>query len=99
MFADTGLREFFQQLSTFGARPASLQLFVAGGAKVLGGDDTFRIGVRNAEALLDILHRNSLPIAYSDLGGSINRTLHLALADGRLTLKTPLAENQVSLIH
>ena len=97
MFADTGLRQFFQQLFTFGARPARLQLFVAGGAKVLGGDDTLRIGIRNTEAILDFLDRNDLPLAYTELGGTTNRTLHLALADGLLTLKTPHAESQVNL--
>lgn len=98
MFADTGLRQFFQQLFSFGARPARLQLFVAGGAKVLDGDDSFRIGERNSEAILNFLDRNDLPRAYSELGGTTNRTLHLALADGRLLLKTPFAENEVSLI-
>jgi chemotaxis protein CheD len=97
MFADTGLKQFFQNLFTFGARPARLQLFVAGGAKVFAGEDMFRIGSRNTEATLEFLGRHSLSIAFSDVGGSHNRTLHLALADGLLTLKTPHAENQVTL--
>jgi chemotaxis protein CheD len=97
MFADTGLRQFFQQLFGFGAKPAHLQLFVAGGAKVFGGADLFRIGARNTEATLDFLGRHSLRIAFSDLGGSYNRTLHLEVASGQVTLKTPHAENQVSL--
>jgi chemotaxis protein CheD len=97
MFADTGLKQFFQNLFMFGAKPARLQLFVAGGAKVFGGADMFRIGARNTEATLDFLSRHGLQIACTDVGGSHNRTLHLALSNGRLTLKTPHAEDQVDL--
>jgi chemotaxis protein CheD len=97
MFADTGLKQFFQNLMVFGARPARLQLFVAGGAKVFGGADMFRIGARNTEATLAFLGRHGFSIAFSDVGGSHNRTLHLALADGRLTLKTPHGELEVDL--
>jgi chemotaxis protein CheD len=99
MFADTGLKQFFKSLFVFGAKPARLQLFVAGGAKVFGGADMFRIGARNTEATLEFLSRHGLSIAFSDVGGSHNRTLHLALASGRLTLKTPHAENEVDLVE
>ena len=97
MFADTGLKQFFQQLFKFGAKPGRLQLFVAGGAKVFGGDDHFRIGARNVEATRSFLGEHGLTIAWSDVGGSYNRTIHLSLASGQLTLKTPHAENQVNL--
>jgi len=97
MFADTGLKQFFQRLFAFGARPNRLQLFVAGGAKVFSGNDVFRIGARNIEATLDFLLKHGLSVAFSEVGGSYNRTIHLALSDGVLTLKTPHDENQVTL--
>ena len=97
MFADTGLRQFFRELFGFGARPASLQLFVAGGAKVNTGIDPFRIGVRNTEATLSFLGHHGFAVAASDLGGSHNRTLHLELASGLLTIKTALGESQIDL--
>ena len=97
MFADTGLRQFFEQLFAFGARPERIQLFVAGGAAVMAGADPFRIGARNADATLDFLSRHGFAVECSDIGGTFNRTLHLKLADGHLTMKTPYAEHQVDL--
>ncbi len=84
MFADTGLRQLFAQLWGLGARPARLQLFVAGGARVIRGEDPFRIGARNADATLGILVEYGYTVDSGELGGSFNRTLHLALDTGRL---------------
>jgi chemotaxis protein CheD len=97
MFADTGLRDFFRQLLAFGATPARLRLFVAGGATVIAGNDPFRIGIRNAEATRGLLLLHGFTRAYSDTGGTTNRTLHLALASGELTLKTPHTESRINL--
>jgi chemotaxis protein CheD len=97
MFADTGLRHFFAQLRGLGARPARLQLFVAGGARVISGEDPFRIGARNADATIELLGGHGYTVDSGELGGNFNRTLHLALASGHLTLKTPHAEHQVDL--
>ena len=97
MFADTGLRQFFQELLAFGARPPRLRLFVAGGATVIAGNDPFRIGIRNAEATRGLLLLHGFTSAFSDTGGTTNRTLHLALASGELTLKTPHTDSRISL--
>jgi len=97
MFADTGLRQFFQQFSVFGAKAARLRLFVAGGASVICGQDPFRIGARNAAATLEILAAHGLSPGHSDLGGSFNRTIHLDIATGGLNLKTPHGEHRIEL--
>jgi chemotaxis protein CheD len=97
MFADTGLRLFFQQLGGFGAKASRLELFVAGGASVISGQDPFRIGARNAAATLEILADHGLTANYSDLGGTFNRTIHLEITSGRLMLKTPHGEHRVDL--
>ena len=89
LFADTGLRQFFRQLARLGASPARLLLFVAGGANLAGDRDRYRIGERNRQATLDLLGAGRYRIAGSDLGGTNDRTLHLALAQGVLSLKTP----------
>lgn len=52
MFADTGLALFLRQLATFRAAPGRVQFFLAGGAKVILAADPFRIGERNAHAVL-----------------------------------------------
>ena len=98
MFADTGLKQFFQQLFNFGARPARLQLFIAGRRKVISGSDPFGIrGATMPRATLEFLTSRGFTVGRSDLGGSFNRTLHLTLASGQLVLKTPHAEDQIDL--
>jgi chemotaxis protein CheD len=97
MFADTGLAQFFRQLLGFRMAAASLRLFMAGGASVIMGADPFKIGERNTRATLDILARNGLSVMRSDVGGSVNRTLHLDLATGIVKVRTPSGEAQVCL--
>jgi chemotaxis protein CheD len=97
MFADTGLPEFFGQLSAFGLRPGALKLFVAGGANVIAGEDTFRIGERNMKATIEYLGRNGFRVARTETGGSVNRTLHLDIATGLVRLKMPNSEEEFGL--
>jgi chemotaxis protein CheD len=97
MFADTGLPEFFRQLASFGLRPGALKLFVAGGANVIAGEDTFRIGERNLRATVEFLARHGFRVARTETGGCVNRTLHLEVATGTVRLKTPTAEEHFGL--
>ena len=60
MFADTGLAQFFRELTTFKASAVRLQIFLAGGASVISGTDPFRIGERNAQAVIAGLDRARL---------------------------------------
>src|SRR4051812_29167296 len=55
MFANTGLPLFFRSLTGMKAERTRLRIFVAGGASVLGGPDSFKIGERNIRATLDYL--------------------------------------------
>ena len=97
MFADTGLAQFFRELTTFKASAARLQIFLAGGASVISGTDPFRIGERNTEAVIAGLTGRGLRPRGSELGGSINRTVHLNLITGRMELKTPRGDSEYSL--
>jgi chemotaxis protein CheD len=96
MFADTGLPRFFQLLASLHSRPAHLQLFVAGGANVILGQDPFRIGERNLRATVDYLTRHGYMMKQAQIGGSINRTVHLELATGMVTIKTASYEDRIS---
>jgi chemotaxis protein CheD len=62
---------------------------VTGGASVLCTNDTFKIGERNIGATADYLSRHGLVVRQSAIGGTINRTVHLNIATGEITLKTP----------
>lgn len=89
MFADTGLPLLFRGLTGLRADFTRTKIFLAGGANVLCDADTFRIGERNIIAASDYLKRNGLFIRHTSLGGTINRTVHLNIATGDITLKTP----------
>ena len=97
MFADTGLPLFFRSLVGLKADPSRLRLLIAGGASVIGGQDNFRIGERNIGAARDYLSRRGFSGVRADIGGNTNRTLHLELATGLVTMKTPEGTSQHSL--
>lgn len=97
MFADTGLPLLFRSLVGLRVDPSRIRIFLAGGANVLCDADTFRIGERNIHATADFLSRNGLFVRHSSLGGTINRTVHLNIGTGDITLKTPGANDTLSL--
>ncbi len=97
MFADTGLPFFFRSLVGMKVDRNRMRIFLAGGASVLNGTDPFKIGERNAAAVKKILGVYQIPVCGEDLGGNINRTVHLELATATLTLKTPDRTEQYSL--
>jgi|SRR5271165_1848972 len=97
MFADTGLELFARELIGVRAERERLRLVVAGGANVLCGPDPFRIGERNTRVTLDFLDRHGYAVRHTSVGGGVNRALHLELASGTVTLKTPLEETRFSL--
>jgi len=97
MFANTGLPLLLKAMAGMKAEPHRLRIFIAGGAGMLAGQDPFKIGERNSAATFDFLSKNGLSIRHRDIGGSINRTVHLEVGSGSTNLKTPLANQQFSL--
>ena len=89
MFADTGLPLLFRALIGVRADRSRLHLFVAGGASVLNGADPFKIGERNSIAVDKFLKANSHSVVGQDIGGYVNRTLHIEIGTGKVTLKMP----------
>lgn len=98
MFADTGLPRFFKDLTGLKGERSRLRLFVAGGASVISGNDPFKIGERNARVTMDFLNANGYTVLNSQTGGTINRTVHLEMATGMVTLKTPTENAQIRLV-
>lgn len=97
MFADTGLPLFFSGLASLKVDPSRLRILVTGGASILAGTDAFKVGERNLEATMLYFSQNRIAVWRSLVGGTINRTLHLALGSGLLTLKTPAGVESLSL--
>lgn len=97
MFANTGLPLFFRALNGLKADRSRLRIFVTGGACVLASHDNFKIGERNTKATLDFLSANGMRPRQVVTGGTTNRTVHLEIATGAMTLKTPEGNNACSL--
>lgn len=97
MFADTGLPAFFKALTGLRAERSRIRIFVAGGASVIAGTDPFRIGERNSRVTMDYLSKQGYSVKRSDVGGNINRTVHLEVNTGTLSLKTPTENLSFSL--
>ncbi len=97
MFADTGLPLLFRSLAGIRVDFSRVRIFLAGGANVLCDADTFRIGERNIKAATEFLSHNGLVVRHTSLGGTINRTVHLNIGTGAITLKTPSANETLSL--
>jgi chemotaxis protein CheD len=89
MFADSGLPMLFKSMVGIRADKTRMKVFLAGGASVLNGADPFKIGERNGAAVQTFLRTNGYAVAGQDLGGSVNRTVHLEISTGKVTLKLP----------
>ena len=89
MFADTGIPAFFNALTGIRAQRSRTRLFLAGGASVLSGPDSFKIGERNIVAVQRMLAVYGCRMVGTELGGVVNRTVHLNIGTGKLTLKLP----------
>jgi chemotaxis protein CheD len=98
MFADTGLPLLFRALSGLKAERSRLRLYIAGGANVLGGgNDSFKIGERNIKATAAWLNQHGLSVTRTDVGGTVNRTVHLDIGTGAIKLKSPAMNGEYSL--
>ncbi len=97
MFGDSGMKLFFRELFSFKAENRRLRVVLTGGASVLGKSDMFKIGTRNADVARDFLRTNRLNLTAEDTGGLNNRTVHLELRTGNLTIKLPTGTKSLCL--
>lgn len=87
MFADTGIAKLFRQSYQFGAKKENIVVKAAGGAQILDPNGVFSIGKRNYIAMRKILWRNNVMVSAEHVGGTVNRTVRLEMASGRVFLK------------
>lgn len=87
MFVDTGLPLLIQTMEGLRADRRRLKIYVAGGAQIMDTSDFFSIGKRNYAALTEALALEHLQIEAEEIGGLVNRTMHLNIATGGLSLK------------
>jgi chemotaxis protein CheD len=97
MFADTGFPRLLRSLNGLRVNPANLRVYLAGGAGVISGSDAFRIGERNIVAAKQWVQKLGLTVVSADVGGINNRTLHLNISNGELTMKSPILLRTINL--
>ena len=87
MFVDTGVPALFRAAYQLKAEKHRVIISVAGGAQIMDSGGFFNIGVRNYDALSNLLRQHSLQIHAEQVGGLVNRTMYLNLATGEVRLK------------
>ncbi len=88
MFADTGIPAMFHSAYALGAQKSRISVRVVGGAQVLDGQGVFNIGKNNYLACRRILWAAGVLIAAEEVGGTIPRSVRLAVNGGRLEWST-----------
>jgi chemotaxis receptor (MCP) glutamine deamidase CheD len=88
MFADTGMRTLLDALNDIGAITESMKVVIAGGAHILDQPSGFNIGLKNHQAISDILSRQNIVLHHEDIGGCSRRTLSLDIRSGCSTIQT-----------
>ena len=90
-FADTAIIELLSNMSKNGAIQRRLVGKIAGGAqmfKFTSSNDMMKIGLRNAEAVREILKSHKIPVIADDTGGNFGRTIEFYTDSGKLVIKT-----------
>ncbi len=86
-YADTGFQALLDGALRLGASRSRLVAKVAGGSNMLRHSAILDIGKRNAEAVLELLARESIPIMGKSLGGTVGRSMQLQLLDGSVSVR------------
>ena len=71
-----------------GAEKSRLVVKVAGGAQFLDDQRSMNIGQRNLSTLMEVLQKNEVKVAATDVGGRVSRTIRLSLTNGEVTIHT-----------
>jgi chemotaxis protein CheD len=87
MFGDTGIPLLFKNAYKLGAKKNRLKIIVTGGAQILDQNGLFNIGKRNHTLLRKMFWKNNVMVDYEDVGGTVNRTLRIAVLNGETSLK------------
>lgn len=90
-YADTAIPTLIEKLLAKGATMSSLQAKMAGGSQMFslpGQTDTLRIGPRNVESSIQLLHDYKIPLLSSDTGGNYGRTIEFDSTSGVLSIRS-----------
>jgi len=87
-FADTGIPLLFEAAYSHGAQKKRCVVHLVGGAEIATGSEggSFNIGRRNILAAKNTLWKNGVLITAESVGGTLVRTVNLAVAGGRISV-------------
>ncbi len=90
-FADTAVPVLLQMMKGMGAAGNLKKLVVklTGGANVMDKNNTFNIGKRNALAIKKALWQQRMGAVAEEVGGTISRTVTVAVDDGKVVVTSP----------
>jgi len=94
MFIDTGLPLLLESAYEMGAKKASLELFVAGGA---GEDKIFAIGKRNHLLVRRLLWQMKILISGQEVGGIVARNMYLEISSGKAWVQSNQVDKVLSI--
>lgn len=89
-YVDTGIVGLLEAVVKEGANKNRLIIRIVGGANMLiapGMANAFDIGTRNMETARKTLQRLNLKITAEEVGGHTGRTVHVYVADSRVTVR------------
>ncbi len=81
-FADSGVPVMIEEMKRLGAVKGNVWVKLAGGATIMDPQGFFDIGKRNILAVKRMLWRSSLGPIAEDTGGTMSRTVSVAVLDG-----------------
>jgi chemotaxis protein CheD len=87
MFVDTGMTALLNKAYELGAKSGDMKIYVAGGGQIMDSSGLFNPGKINHEALCNFLNREGLKIQAENVGGLVNRIIHLNLRTGEVRVK------------
>ncbi len=89
-YVDSGIENMLDAMIKEGAIKNRLITRIIGGANMLiapGMTNSFDIGTRNMESARRTMQRLNLKIAAEEVGGHTGRTVHVYVADSRVTVR------------
>jgi chemotaxis protein CheD len=89
-YADSAIPALLDRVTGSGARRASLQAMIIGGAQMfpMGNRKIAAIGDQNVEAARRVLKESNIPVIYEETGGVAGRAVVFDNVTGKVTVKT-----------
>jgi chemotaxis protein CheD len=86
-YADHAVPTLLERLAVVGARPATLEAVLVGGAQMFQGVTGMEIGARNEAAVRAALAQAGVPVTAAATAGTLGRTIRVHVATGNVTVR------------